>query len=95
MYVSVVHFNKNYKPIPYGYKFSSNNIFVNFSNALHTTKILASKNLVFYSRMDEYRFNQLNERASTIQDNTGTTGLVSEPQLERMVILRVRIECHR
>ena len=26
--------------------------------------------------MDEYR---LNERASTIQDNTGATGLVSEP----------------
>ena len=25
-------------------------------------------------RMDEYCFNQLNERASTIQDNTGTTG---------------------
>ena len=23
--------------------------------------------------MDEYRFNQLNECASTIQDNTGTT----------------------
>ena len=31
----------------------------------------------------------------TIQDNTGTTGLVSEPQLELMAILRVRIECHR
>ena len=31
-------------------------------------------------RMDEYRFNQLNEHASTIQDNTGATGLVSEPQ---------------
>ena len=45
--------------------------------------------------MDEYRFNQLNERASTIQDNTGATGLVSEPQLELTAILRVRIECHR
>ena len=45
--------------------------------------------------MDEYHFNQLNERASTILDNTGTTGLVSEPQLELMAILRVRIECHR
>ena len=32
-------------------------------------------------RMDEYRFNLLNERASTIQHDTGTTGLVSEPQL--------------
>ena len=41
--------------------------------------------------MDEY---QLNERASTIQDNTGTTGLVSEPQLELTADLRVRIECH-
>ena len=30
--------------------------------------------------MDEYRFNQLNERASTIQDNTGATGLVNEPR---------------
>ena len=38
--------------------------------------------------MNEYRFNQLNERASTIQDNTGATGLVSEPQLELMAILR-------
>ena len=28
-------------------------------------------------RTDEYR---LNERASTIQDNTGATGLVSQPQ---------------
>ena len=45
--------------------------------------------------MDEYRFNQPNERASTIQDNTGTVGLVSEPQLELMVILRVRTWCHR
>ena len=33
-------------------------------------------------RMDEYRFIQLNEHASTILDNTGATGLVSEPQLE-------------
>ena len=46
-------------------------------------------------RTDEYHFNQLNERASTIQDNTGATGLVSEPQLELTAILRVRIECHR
>ena len=45
--------------------------------------------------MDEYHFNQLNERASTIQDNTGATGLVSEPQLELTAILRVRIECRR
>ena len=45
--------------------------------------------------MDEYHFNQINEHASTIQDDTGATGLVSEPQLELSVILRVRIECHR
>ena len=45
--------------------------------------------------MDEYHFNPLNESTSTIQDNAGTTGLVSEPQLEPMAILRVRIECHR
>ena len=45
--------------------------------------------------MDEYHFNQLNERASTIQDNTGAIGLVSEPRLELTVILRVRIKCHR
>ena len=31
----------------------------------------------------------VNESASTIQDNTGTTGLVSEPQLELTAILRV------
>ena len=46
-------------------------------------------------RMDEYRFNQLNERASTILDNAGATELVSEPQLELTAILSVRIECHR
>ena len=46
-------------------------------------------------RMDEYYFNQLNDCATTIQDNTGATGLVSEPQLELTAILRVRIECHR
>ena len=45
--------------------------------------------------LDKYRFYQLNERATAIQDNTGTTGLVSEPQLELIAILRVRIECHR
>ena len=47
--------------------------------------------------MDEYRFNQLNGHASTILENTGATGLVSEPQLEltRTAILRVRIECRR
>ena len=45
--------------------------------------------------MDEYHFNKLNERASTTQDNTGAKGLISEPQLELIVILRVRIECHR
>ena len=45
--------------------------------------------------MAKYCFNQLNEHAFTIQDNTGTTGLVSEPQLELTVILKVRIECHR
>ena len=38
---------------------------------------------------------QLNECASTIQGNTGVTGLVGEPQLELMAIVRVRIECHR
>ena len=46
-------------------------------------------------RMDEYHFNQLNECATTILDNIGTTGLVSEPQLELTAILRVRIDCHR
>ena len=45
--------------------------------------------------MDEYHFNQINERASVTLDNTGTTGLVSEPQLELMAIVRVRIECRR
>ena len=45
--------------------------------------------------MDEYRFNELNECASTIQDNIGATGLVSEPQLNLTAILRVRIEYHR
>ena len=45
--------------------------------------------------MDEYRFDQLNERASTILDNTDATRLVSEPQLELTAILIVRIECHR
>ena len=45
--------------------------------------------------MDEYYFNQLNECASTIKDNTGVTGLVNEPQLELTAILKVRIECHR
>ena len=45
--------------------------------------------------MDEYRVSPSNERASTILDNTGATGLVSEPQLELTAILRVRIECHR
>ena len=42
-------------------------------------------------RKNEYCFPQFNERASTIQDNTGATGLVNEPQLELMTILRVRI----
>ena len=45
--------------------------------------------------MGEYHYNQLNEYAYTIQDNTGRTGLVNEPQLELTAILRVRIECHR
>ena len=45
--------------------------------------------------MDEYCFNQLNECASTIEDNIGATGLVSEPHLELQAIVRVRIECHR
>ena len=30
-------------------------------------------------RTDEYHFNQLNECTSAIQDNTGVTGLGSEP----------------
>ena len=46
-------------------------------------------------RMDEYCFNQLNERASTIEDKTGAIGLVSEPHLKFQMIVRVRIECHR
>ena len=50
--------------------------------------------------MDEYRFNQLNECAFTILENTGTTGLVSEPQLELthtaiLSVRNLRIECHR
>ena len=45
--------------------------------------------------MDEYYCYLLNEGATIIQDNTGTAGLVREPQLNLMVILRVRIECHR
>ena len=46
--------------------------------------------------MDEYHFlSTKNERTTTIYDNTGAMGLVSEPQLELMVILRVRIECRR
>ena len=44
--------------------------------------------------MDEYHVSPFNERASTILDNTGATGLVREPQLELTSILRVRIECH-
>ena len=44
--------------------------------------------------MDECYFNQLNECASTIQDDTGAIRLVSEPQLELTAILRVKIECH-
>ena len=46
-------------------------------------------------RTDEYRFDQINECASTIQDSTGATRLVSEPQFELTAILRIRIECHR
>ena len=46
-------------------------------------------------RKDEYCFDQIIEYATTIQDNTGAIGLVSVPQLELMVMLRVRIECHR
>ena len=45
--------------------------------------------------MDEYHFNQVNEHVSTNEDNTGTTGLVSEPKLELTEILRIRIERHR
>ena len=45
--------------------------------------------------MDEYHFYHINEHATTTQDNTGATGLVSEPYLELIAILRVRIECHR
>ena len=37
----------------------------------------------------------LNKHASTIQNNTGAAGLVSESQLELEAILRVRIGCHR
>ena len=46
-------------------------------------------------RTDVYHFILLDECASTIMNNFGTTGLVSEPQLELTAILRVRIECHR
>ena len=44
--------------------------------------------------MDEYHFNQLYEHASTILENTGATGLVSEAHLELTAIVKVRIECH-
>ena len=44
-----------------------------------------------------YHFHQLNECATTttIYNNTCAIGLVSEPQLELMAILWVRIENHR
>ena len=45
--------------------------------------------------MGKYRFYQLNERASNIEDNTGATVLKSVPQLELTVIQRVSKECHR
>ena len=50
---------------------------------------------IYPFRTDGYHFNQLNERVCTVQDNTGATALVSEPQLELRLIVRVRIECHR
>ena len=45
--------------------------------------------------MDGYHFNELNECVCTVQDNTGATALVSEPQLELRAIVRVMIQCHR
>ena len=42
--------------------------------------------------MDKYEYQY---ECATIQDDTGTTGLISEPQLEPTAILRVTIECHR
>ena len=45
--------------------------------------------------MDEYQFYQLNEHVTIIQENEETTVSISEPQLELMAILRVRIECYR
>ena len=50
---------------------------------------------IYPFRMDEYQLYQLNECAAIIQDDTSATGLISMPQLELMVILRVRRECHR
>ena len=47
---------------------------------------------IYPFRMDGY---QLNECVCTVQDNTGATALLSEPQLELRAIVRVRIECHR
>ena len=52
--------------------------------------------LRLYSLLERMNIILINyECASTILDNSGTTGLVSEPQLELTAILRVRIECHR
>ena len=44
--------------------------------------------------MDKYQFYQLSKGATTIQDDTGTTGLIKMPQLDLTTILRVRRECH-
>ena len=54
------------------------------------------KFLRLYSLLEDrfYQLRTVNECATTIQDNTGATGLVSMPQLELVAILRVRIEYH-
>ena len=49
--------------------------------------------LRLYSLLE--RMNIVSGISSTMWDNTGATGMVSEPQLELTAILRVRIGCHR
>ena len=54
------------------------------------------KFLMPYSLLEWININyQLNEHATTTQDDTGTTELIGMPQLELLAILRVRIECHK
>ena len=60
----------------------------------YTEMSIVRKLLRLYSLLEQMNI-VLNECSSTIQDNTGATGLISELQLELTAILRVRIKCHR